>query len=275
MVCDRLVAVVVRPVIALTFAACRFDPLPADIDAPIDTPRESMGGEDPPSARFTDNLIGFWTFDEPAASPEARDTSASAVLVPMTVFEDATHMAPTFSGGRITAETRSLLFSAKNNHLPPDCESANAVTLEAWVAPNPANQGSVAQPVFITGLAKSVTDRDVVLLHTNDRWLARVDTGTADGKPDLVSTSATAMTWTHLVVVADGTARTLYVNNVAEATDLGGSFAGWDTTVAMHLFEEPQRTRHWLGSIALVALYNRALTPTQVEQNFIAGPDSP
>jgi len=195
--------------------------------------------------------------------------------VHLPVFEDATHSAPMFAGGRITSETRSLLLSLKNNHLPADCESANAVTLEAWVAPNPANQGTLAQPVFIAGLAKSVTDRDVVLLQADDRWLARVRTGAADGTPNLLSMSATATAWTHLVVVADGDARTLYVNNLSEATTAGGSLAGWDATVAMNLFEEPQKTRNWRGSIALVALYKRALTAQQVEQNFIAGPDSP
>ncbi|HEY5920714.1 MAG TPA: LamG domain-containing protein [Kofleriaceae bacterium] len=258
----------------VTLCACTFAPPPADIDGAMDVPRESIG-EDPPSARFTENLVGFWTFDDTSPSTMAADTSGTATPVPMLVIDDADHGPPVFAGGRVTASARALLQSAKNNHLPPDCESAAAVTLEAWVSPLPANQGSLAEPVFITGLAKSVSDRDVVLLQANGQWLARVRTGAADGTPNLLSTTPTAATWTHLVVVADGTQRTFYVNNMPEATTAGGSLAGWDSTVAMHLFEEPQKTRHWLGSVALVALYNRALTAPQVEQNFLAGPDSP
>ena len=34
-------------------------------------------------------------------------------------------------------------------------------------------------------------------------------------------------------------------------------------------------TQPWLGSIRLVAIYDRALTPAEVTQNFTAGPDLP
>lgn len=257
----------------VTLCACTFAPPPANIDAPQDVPRESIG-EDPPSARFRDNLIGFWTFDE-AGGLVAQDTAPVATRVPLTALDDARFDPPVFSGGRATTAVETFMESEKNTHLPTDCTGANAVTLEAWVAPLTANQGSLAEPVFIAGLAKSVTDRDVVLLQADDRWLGRVRTGAANGTPDLLSTSAATATWTHLVVVADGTARTLYVNNVAEATTAGGTLNGWDTTVAMYLFEEPQKTRFWSGSLALVALYNRALNAAQVEQNFLAGPDAP
>lgn len=254
--------------------ACTFSPPPANIDAPLDVGRE-IGNEDPPSARFRDDLIGFWTFDDASGSLVATDT-ATANRVDLTALDDARFTPPVFAGGRASAAVETLMLSAKSNHLPTDCTAANAVTLEAWIAPLTSDQGTSLEPVFIAGLAKSVTDRDVVLLQAGTQWLARVRTGAPAGTPDLVSTSAAeATTWTHLVVVADSAARTLYVNNQVEATTAGGSLSGWDTSVAMYLFEEPQRTRPWFGSMALVALYNRALTVEQIEQNFIAGPDSP
>ena len=52
-------------------------------------------------------------------------------------------------------------------------EGGRPVTLEAWVAPRAAFQGTVLQPTFIAGLADSVTQRDVVLLQSGGLWSAR------------------------------------------------------------------------------------------------------
>ncbi|MEO8706863.1 MAG: LamG-like jellyroll fold domain-containing protein, partial [Kofleriaceae bacterium] len=97
-----------------------------------------------------------------------------------------------------------------------------------------------------------------------------------DGKPDLLSIStATAGTMTHLVLVADGAQRILYVNDVAEATGVAAEPSNWDPTYTMSLVDEPQNARQWLGTVGLVAMYNRALTDVEVHQNFAAGSSAP
>jgi hypothetical protein len=72
-----------------------------------------------------------------------------------------------------------------------------------------------------------------------------------------LSTSPASTLITHVVVVADGTQRKLYVNNVAEATDTPGPPSSWDPSFRMVLGDEPSSlNRSWRGAIGLVALYN-------------------
>ena len=256
---------------AVLLGACSFSPPTVTSDAPIDM----TIGEEQPMLRVSDDLIGLWTFDEIAGSKIAIDTAAAGPPVNLTALDDMDRNPPVFGNGRVTAMGESLLQAPKNNHLPMDCIDMNAVTLEAWVSPSALSQGTTAEPVFIAGLTKSVMDRDVVLLHSTDRWLALVRTGPADGTPDLMSSTPTEMKMTHLVVVADQDERIFYIDNVPQASNAPGSLAAWDPMVTMSVFEEPQKTRNWLGSISLIAIYKRALTQQEVTRNFNLGPDAP
>ena len=51
----------------------------------------------------------------------------------------------------------------------------------------------------------------------------------------------------------------------------GGTLADWDDTFAFVLGNEVSGDRQFQGVFRLVAVYNRALTPAQVAQNFEAG----
>ncbi len=51
----------------------------------------------------------------------------------------------------------------------------------------------------------------------------------------------------------------------------GGLLNDWDDTYAFVLGNEVSGTKMWSGVIRLVAIYNRALTPEQIKQNFEAG----
>ena len=68
--------------------------------------------------------------------------------------------------------------------------------------------------------------------------------------------------------------RRIYVNGVytgdADAQG-GGSLADWDDTFALVLGNETSTNRQWEGVLRMVAIHNRALTPTQIQQNFEAG----
>ena len=68
--------------------------------------------------------------------------------------------------------------------------------------------------------------------------------------------------------------RRFYVNGVYTGdTDAqgGGSLADWDDTFALVLGNETSTNRQWEGVLRMVAIHNRALTPTQIQQNFDAG----
>jgi hypothetical protein len=63
----------------------------------------------------------------------------------------------------------------------------------------------------------------------------------------------------------------IYINGVERASDtIGGDFSNWDGDFHLALANELTKDRPWLGEFHLVAIYNRALSQTEVSQNFRA-----
>jgi hypothetical protein len=67
-------------------------------------------------------------------------------------------------------------------------------------------------------------------------------------------------------------ATTLFVNGAAVATGTRAkTLSNWASTARLHLGGERDGSKQWLGTYHLVAMYNRALSPQEVLQNFVAG----
>ncbi len=256
----------------VALAGCGFDVSATPVDAPGDTPVDQPDVTDVAIPRVTNGLIGFWTFDEMNDTLFAFDTSGVAPPVDLEVVR--TVPAPAFSNGVLNAETTGRLISLQNVRLSSDASAANGVTLEVWVKASAGLQGSPGEPSFIAGLANTVNTRNVALMQGSDRWIAQVRTSTTDGKPNLVSVSTVSTTeMTHVAVVADATTRSIVINGVVEASSMPGPLIGWDLSYPMAVVDEYQHARQWVGSVALVAMYRRALTPTELQQNYLAGPN--
>ncbi len=259
---------------ALVLTGCGFEittsnPDAVDMAIPPDEP--------PPVGRVRSGLIGFWTFDDPAGSLFLADTSGVSSTVPMQVYAQGGIPAPMITNGNLFADNPVRLYTAEGSHLAPDCIASGAVSLEAWVSPRANFQGQPGEPAFLVGLATNVVSRDIALLQDGDKWVGLVrTTAAADGSPRLTSTTtATTAGMTHLVLVASATQRILYVNGAAQAVGTPGPLTGWDPTYPLALMDEYQHARQWIGTVALVALYNRALSQAEVTNNFDLGANAP
>ena len=237
-------------------------------------PDASIDAPPPPPTRTRTDLIGLWSFNETSGTTIA-DTSDTTSKVPLSV----TFGSVTFSNGMMTPTGIAVVSSDKSPHLNADVITHGAVTLEAWVVPTLAVQGSATQPALVAGLCSSINSRNISLLQAGTRWVARVRT-TADpnGRPDLTSSQdIVAGALTHLVVVDDATQRILYVNGKPDAVDAAPPYAplGWDKAYKMALGNELAQGRQWTGAFALVAMYQRALSAELIDGNFQAGPAAP
>lgn len=258
------------PICAVLAWSCGFSPS-AITDAGADATDSRPDAE--PIRRVKQGLIGFWTFNEPDGSRIAADTSGSADPVPLQVITSPTIAAPTFSGGALVVDPPARLFSALSTRLNGDCISKGAVTLEVWARPL-VGDPNPTDPLFVAGLATMVQTRNIALLQAGTRWVGRVrTTAAADGTPDLTSTSTVSTTsFSHIAIVASASERTMYVDDAPQAVGTPGTLDAWDPTYPLALVDEYQHARMWTGTLTLVALYNRALTPAEVHQNFVAGP---
>jgi hypothetical protein len=174
-----------------------------------------------------------------------------------------------FSGGKAQASTQS---SAK---LRTMLNATGEYSIEAWVVP-----GNVVQEdMRIVSYSAGTTARNFNLGQTmyNYDFFNRDSNSDGNGNPQLSTPDALEVlqaTLQHVVATFDPVeGRKIYVNNalVAQDNSPGGTLADWDDSFAFVLGNEVSSDRDWMGVIRLVAVYNRALTPAQIQQNFEAG----
>ncbi|MGN9843775.1 LamG-like jellyroll fold domain-containing protein [Nonomuraea sp. H19] len=146
----------------------------------------------------------------------------------------------------------------------PDTTSlrlTNGMTLQAWVRPTTiASWRTVIMKQHTGGLAYvlaagSDTNRPHVAIHT---------TSEADiGAP----TELPLNTWTHLAATYDGTTLRLYINGnqVAQTTKTGNIRTD---TAPLRIGGNSIWGEHFNGLIDEVRIYNRALTPTQIQNDM-------
>ena len=77
----------------------------------------------------------------------------------------------------------------------------------------------------------------------------------------------------HVVYTRDASGNVrIYVNGVQSASStLTGNFSSWTSNYKLGLVNELSTGSPWLGKLYLVAVYNRALSSSEVRQNWLAG----
>ncbi len=173
-------------------------------------------------------------------------------------------------GGKAQATTAS---SRKLHDL---IKATGEYSIEAWVAP--ANV--VQEMAHIVSYSGGTTARNFTLGQTmyNYDYFNRATTTDANGTPALSTPAEDEVlqaTLQHVVATyspVDG--RRIYVNGAlatqADPTP-AGLFTDWNDTFALVLGNEVSNDRIWQGVVRMVAIHNRALTETQITQNFDAG----
>ncbi|GMG88082.1 LamG domain-containing protein [Biformimicrobium ophioploci] len=150
-------------------------------------------------------------------------------------------------------------------------------TLEAWVAPANVVQDG---PVRIVSYAGGNEARNFALGQNmyNYVYSNRAANTDADGMPALITNDADEVaqaTLQHVVASYDPlNGRRLYVNGeLVVSTDPlpADTLSNWDDTFAFALGNEVSGEYPWQGSVRMVAVHSRALTPEDITANFEAG----
>lgn len=146
------------------------------------------------------------------------------------------------------------------------------LTIEAWVKPaNELQDG----PARIVTLSKNTGERNFTLGQEGNRYDARLRTSktSINGLPSLSSPSNRVnLEKTHLVFTRDRSGQTrMYVGGEQIAAGrAAGEPTNW-SSYQLALANELTGDRPWQGTLYLVAMYDVALTPAEVQQNYQAG----
>jgi long-subunit fatty acid transport protein len=151
-------------------------------------------------------------------------------------------------------------------------KASNELTIEAWVRPENASQ----RAAYIVTLSANARERNVRLRQDRKRYQVYLRTT----QPDDASTDRALRagevatgTLSHLVYTRDGSGQARFDLNSVQVGDghVEGKLSNWDDGYRLGLGNELTGTKPWQGELHLVAIYNRALSPEEVAQNYDAG----
>ncbi|MCF6281553.1 MAG: LamG domain-containing protein [Candidatus Polarisedimenticolaceae bacterium] len=222
--------------------------------------------------RYQNYQIAFYEFKEGSGSI-VEDTSGVLPRLDLILsgsYSWVNGWGIEFSGGKAKGSTSS------SQKLTALIRASGAYSIEAWVTPTTVTQ---VGPARIISYSAGNDARNFTLGQTlyNYEFLHRSSTTDVNGEPSLATADDDEVlqaTQQHVVITFDSfNGRRIYVNG-RDTGDIdpsaGGNLADWDDSFALVLGSEVTDDNEWNGKLRLVAIHNRALTPAQIEQNFLA-----
>ncbi|MEZ6146084.1 MAG: LamG domain-containing protein [Planctomycetaceae bacterium] len=155
--------------------------------------------------------------------------------------------------------------------------ASNTLTVEVWLRPEDDRQKG---PARIVSISAGPSERNLTVGQDGNRFDVRLRTTrtSTNGIPSTATPESLvrAGELTHLVYSRDASGSVhIYVNGESVANaKVDGDLSNWDEGYPLLLANESSGDRPWLGELHLVAIYDRALSPAEVMQNFKAGVDA-
>ncbi len=226
------------------------------------------------AARVSRNLQALYVFEE-GAGPAVWDVSGAGAPLHLRLPADGKTVwihngLAVHEPALIQTETAAakIIYAAK---------ATDELTLEVWLKPAAAEQTGLARILTLSG---GPAARNFTLGQRGKSFHAAIrTTATNENASDKALAAAEAATGalTHVVCTraASGEMRIFINGHEAAQRLLEGSFANWNENHRLLLGNEANANgvldRAWSGEFHLAAIYNRALTATDVKQNFEFG----
>jgi len=152
--------------------------------------------------------------------------------------------------------------------------SGTGLSLEVWAATNRINQTG---PARIVSYSLDASRRNFTLGQSKDRLVMRLRTTQTDRNgvwPHMALDHVfDTKKLQHIVVTYDFSEQRIYIDGKIRGQRKipGGDFSYWDPSCYLVFGNEATGNRPWSGKLLGVAIYNRALSAAEVQQNFQAG----
>jgi hypothetical protein len=235
--------------------------------APGDDGGSSSGATDsgPYATRVKNDLVALYEMEEGSGSV-LHDTSGFGTPLPAT-FASATDVA--WVKGGVTALNDNLASTGSATKVALAAKATNEVSVEVWARFTSTTLASYARLITF-----STTGDDYNIAVTSEQtsfWFYLSTSGGATGGESIVSPSGVM----HFVGTYKSGAKSYYVNGAFSQTlAQTGTLSSWVNSHPLSFFNSQAKDRPMFpGELHLVAFYSRALSASEIAQNFAAGPD--
>ena len=229
------------------------------------------------SPRAENALQALYVFDE-GGGDVAHDVAGVLPALDLTVQEPAS-VSWLPEGGLSVDHATLIQTSMAATRLTEAICVADAFTIEAWVQPATAAQAGPARVVSVAG---NPTTRNICLAHgggpgsPSASLAARVRTSATDpdGLPELTTPPGSVSgELQHVVLRCDAQGDlTVFIDGVeSAAAHRDGDLGCWNAGFPLSLAAEADGSSPWQGRYQLVAIYSRALSLAEIQQNLAAG----
>jgi hypothetical protein len=258
-----------RPVSLFRFASF-LCVLPAVLCSPTHSAADEAANAETQN-RVTDGQIVLYSFESAPQDGIVLDQSGTGEPLPLRI--DKPQGTLFRSAKMFVSSAVSMASDGPARKVNDALKKSNAFSLEVWLKPLDVQQSG---PARIVSLSADPSQRNFTLGQDKGRWEFRLRTTSTDpnGMPATAGPDdGVQIKLTHIVVTrtADGQLM-LYQDGaaVAKAT-VAGNLSNWDDSFRLSIANEVTSDRPWLGDLHLIALYDRALTTEEVQQNLRAG----
>ncbi|TWT50723.1 Planctomycete cytochrome C [Rubripirellula amarantea] len=240
-------------------------------------------------------LLIAWGFGQPASADDltrvrrglqvfyAFDDIRSGLVEDTSGREDAIHLSietpakvKTHDGVIEIVGSPKIVASLVDSQRLADLFTASqAITIEMWMQVTDLNQSG---PARIVTLSRDSSRRSVTLGQERDAIEVRLRTSMSDAN-GLPGTKAKikglAKGWKHIVFTRKPNREAaLHVDGKRVAhTHHAGDLSGWDRQCRLAIADEIVGGRPWNGKLSMVALFDQALTDSEIKRNFACGHD--
>ncbi|MEZ4948295.1 MAG: LamG domain-containing protein [Saprospiraceae bacterium] len=219
--------------------------------------------------RVSNGLILLYNFSE---NNDVTVNDISGYGTPLTAHIEnpnkITWMQP--CGVNITGS--KIISNSGANKVSSRIKQTNSITVETWVKTSNAWQYGPARVITIS---ENTSLRNFTLGQQDDDWVIRYKTNNTDGNgtPESKAVNKVKTEWQHVVYTrASNGKERIYIDGVKvyEGYRYGNS-NNWGEHCKLAIGDEMSNDRQWKGMVNLVAVYDRALTATEINQNYTFG----
>jgi len=219
--------------------------------------------------RVVDGLVAYYPLAE-GAGALAGDHSGFGEPLGLELLGGASWLSDR-NGVRFDGSGAKLQ-SAAAAKLRASLASSGAFTVEVWGRSLSLDQSG---PARMLSYSSGTSNRNFTMGQEGGGLAMRLrSTGSGDsnGLPQLDASGAVGGGVEHYVATYDGANLRLYRNGVQVASESrSGELTNWDDGYVLVMGNETSDDRSWNGELYLAALYNRALSESDIQQNFAAG----